>query len=123
MPKYGIFDFIWGYKVEILLTFLHKVHQENQSVATISFTVKLQKSLEPNFAQFLTLNPFKSEINWLNISLRTDNATEDRQRQIQELQQQPRCRSRQRQEEIETWSNVAAANGGAELEERWKGIK
>ena len=36
--------------------FLHKIHQV-QSISTISFIAKLQKSLEPNFAQILALNP------------------------------------------------------------------
>ena len=43
--------------------FLHKIHQV-KSISTISFIAKLQNSLEPNFAQFLTHNSlFKSETN------------------------------------------------------------
>ena len=43
--------------------------QDTKSISTISFIAKFHKSLELNFAQFLTLNPFKSETNW-QIALR-----------------------------------------------------
>ena len=55
----------WQLWTWVVQAFLHKIHQ----VKSISFTVKLQKSLEPNFTQFLTLNPFKSKTNWLKIAL------------------------------------------------------
>ena len=71
MPKYGIFDFIWGGGViyehtsnryPVAQAFLHKIHQV-KSISTTSFIAKLQKSLEPNCAQLLVLNPFKSKTN------------------------------------------------------------
>ena len=39
----------------MLQAFLHKIHQV-KSISTTSFIVKLQKSLEPKYAQFLALN-------------------------------------------------------------------
>ena len=58
----------WQLWTSVVQTFFHKILQV-KSISTISFTVKLQKSLELNIARFLTLNSFKSKKNWLKIAL------------------------------------------------------